>query len=501
MTKKKRITKKTLVLTAVIGSFLIMAMLAANTLWTSRQSVSATNEAVSTVSSFYLEEMAERRARIITNQINNSFDEMEKALSFIVDEEVRSQDELREAIGKVKPLLSLERFALVDEDNLVYTQYTTYTGRTRHEFLSEEQMRDRIITTVSLYGSSKQLCLVIPTPELSLMGKHFKACFVQIDIQDIVDLLAFDDQGRTFFSLYTKNGGNLSGTELGPLISTKNILDATEKVLPEEDWKENCDRFASGAAGSMRFASGSGVETLCYAPVEGTGWEIAVLIRDSVIQDQISNIRERNIASSRNQILFTLVAVLILAVVLLLELRALARDQIEVEREAGRTFRNLAKTDSMTGVRNKLAYSENEAVLDQRIRNQEIQKLGVVVCDINGLKYVNDTQGHSAGDQLIKDACALICDYFKHGAVFRTGGDEFVVILQDQGFDSMTEVISELNRKIEANIEENAVVVSIGYSVLEQEDQRLRDVFERADQMMYKRKKELKAMGARTRQS
>jgi diguanylate cyclase (GGDEF)-like protein len=285
------------------------------------------------------------------------------------------------------------------------------------------------------------------------------------------------------------------------LISTKNILDATEKVLPEEDWKENCDRFASGAAGSMRFASGAGVETLCYAPVEGTGWEIAVLIRDSVIQDQISNIRERNIASSRNQILFTLVAVLILAVVLLLELRALARDQIEVEREAGRTFRNLAKTDSMTGVRNKLAYSENEAVLDQRIRNQEIQKLGVVGCDINGLKYVNDTQGHSAGDQLIKDACALICDYFKHGAVFRTGGDEFVVILQDQGFDSMTEVISELNRKIEANIEENAVVVSIGYSVLEQEDQRLRDVFERADQMMYKRKKELKAMGARTRQS
>jgi hypothetical protein len=50
---------------------------------------------------------------------------------------------------------------------------------------------------------------------------------------------------------------------------------------------------------------------------------------------------------------------LILAVVLLLELRALARDKIEEEKEAGRTFRNMAKTDSMTGVRNKLAYTEN----------------------------------------------------------------------------------------------------------------------------------------------
>ncbi len=500
MTKKKRITRKTLVLTAVIGSFLIMAMLAANNFWTSRQNVSATNEAVSAVSSFYLEAMAERRARIITNQINNSFDEMEKALSFLVDEEVRSQEDLREAIGKVKPLLSLKRFALVDEDNVVYTQYMTYTGRSRHEFLAEEQMRDRIITTVSLYGSSKQLCLVIPTPELSLMGKQFKACFVQIDIQDIVDLMAFDDQGRTYFSLYTKNGANLSGTELGPLISTKNILEATEKVLPEDDWKENCHRFASGTGGIMRFASGAGEETLCYTPIEGTGWEIAVLIRDSVIQDQIRSISERTLASSRKYILFTLFAMLILAAVLLLELRTLARDQIEEEKEAGRTFRNLAKTDSMTGVRNKLAYTENEAALDQRIQNREIQKLGVVVCDINGLKYVNDTQGHSAGDQLIKDACAIICASFKHGAVFRTGGDEFVVLLQDQGYDSMADVITKLNRKMEANIEKNAVVVSIGYSVLKQEDQRVRDVFERADQMMYQRKKELKAMGAQTRQ-
>jgi diguanylate cyclase (GGDEF)-like protein len=101
---------------------------------------------------------------------------------------------------------------------------------------------------------------------------------------------------------------------------------------------------------------------------------------------------------------------------------------------------------------------------------------------------------------LIKDACALICASFKHGAVFRTGGDEFVVLLQDQGYDSMADVITKLNRKMEANIAKNAVVVSIGYSVLKQEDQRVRDVFERADQMMYQRKKELKAMGAQTRQ-
>jgi PleD family two-component response regulator len=60
----------------------------------------------------------------------------------------------------------------------------------------------------------------------------------------------------------------------------------------------------------------------------------------------------------------------------------------------------------------------------------------------------------------------------------------------------MREVMAELNRQVEANIKKNTVVISVGYSVLKQGDQQLRDIFDRADQMMYERKKELKAMSA-----
>ncbi len=121
-----------------------------------------------------------------------------------------------------------------------------------------------------------------------------------------------------------------------------------------------------------------------------------------------------------------------------------------------------------------------------------------MVGDINGLKYVNDTFGHAAGDQLIKDATALICEQFPHGAVYRVGGDEFVIILQGEGYDTMQEAIDEPNRKVESNIKENGVIIAVGYSVYGSEDQYLRDVFERADQMMYERKKELKASGTPT---
>ncbi len=110
-------------------------------------------------------------------------------------------------------------------------------------------------------------------------------------------------------------------------------------------------------------------------------------------------------------------------------------------------------------------------------------------------------KGHAAGDQLIKNASAMICDIFSHGSVYRTGGDEFVVILQDKGYDSRDEVITTFNRQVEANIRTNEVVVSIGYSTLMPEDEQVHDIFERADHMMYERKKELKSMGAKTRES
>ena len=94
----------------------------------------------------------------------------------------------------------------------------------------------------------------------------------------------------------------------------------------------------------------------------------------------------------------------------------------------------------------------------------------------------------------------MICEYFTHGAVFRVGGDEFVVVLQEKGYATMNEVLGELNEKVEANIKDNGVVVSMGSSVLQPGDQQLHDVFARADHMMYERKKELKSMGAKARE-
>lgn len=499
MNKNRHITNKTFVLTATVGGFVIMAMMIFNSLWASRQIISATDDAVSAVSSFYLDAMADRRAKTVTNLINSNFDHMEKALPIFANEGIETQEDLRNTIGKITSLLSLSRFALINEDNIVYTQYTTYTGGSRHEFLNSEKMDSRIISTVSLYGSSKQLCLAIPANDLTLMGQRFKACLVQIDFKDIVDLLAFDDQGRTYFGLYSSTGANLSDTGLGPVILEDNILEATKSLIPSDKWETLKKDFENGTAGSMYFSSSNSDATLSYVPIPDTDWQMVVLIRESVIHGQIRSVSEQNRIFSTYQIIFTVITMMLFAGILMLMLRSISMKKLEEEKENSKTFLSLANTDALTGIRNKHSYSEAENLLNQKIREGQIGNLAVVVCDINGLKHVNDTQGHSAGDKLIKDASAMICSYFKHGSVFRVGGDEFVVLLQGTGFDTMDEVINAFNQKTEANIITKDVVVSIGYSTLESGDRQLRDVFERADQMMYERKQTLKAMGAYTR--
>jgi diguanylate cyclase (GGDEF)-like protein len=154
-------------------------------------------------------------------------------------------------------------------------------------------------------------------------------------------------------------------------------------------------------------------------------------------------------------------------------------------------------TDSMTGVRNKHAFAIKESELEAKIVEDSVENFGIVVGDVNGLKRINDTLGHKAGDEYICAASRMLCDYYKHSPVFRIGGDEFVMILQGQDYDNRDSILSAIDKEIEGNIGSNNVVISLGMTVYERGvDESFHEVFKRADDLMYKRKEQLKSMGA-----
>ena len=157
------------------------------------------------------------------------------------------------------------------------------------------------------------------------------------------------------------------------------------------------------------------------------------------------------------------------------------------------TANELARRDELTHTKNSTAYREAEEEL-QRQMNRKGNPFGIVVCDINGLKSVNDTKGHKAGDEYIKASCMLICRFFHHSPVFRIGGDEFVVILRGPDYVSRKDLIAALRKQVEENIRiGSGPVVAVGLAeYLPSEDQTVTDVFNRADAHMYQDKAHLK---------
>lgn len=139
----------------------------------------------------------------------------------------------------------------------------------------------------------------------------------------------------------------------------------------------------------------------------------------------------------------------------------------------------LSYRDMLTGLYNRNRYIERLEAYKQ-VQDQQI---GAIYIDLNGLKKVNDEQGHRAGDELIMRAAGTIAGIFAEDA-YRVGGDEFVVILLDVSREDFARKTEQLRRQMQ----ENSVDASIG-GVWQASTENLENLLRLADENMYREKK------------
>ena len=157
--------------------------------------------------------------------------------------------------------------------------------------------------------------------------------------------------------------------------------------------------------------------------------------------------------------------------------------------------KELARRDELTGTKNKTAYLELVGSVQSNIDNGlDYLTFAIVVCDINGLKQINDTEGHQAGDEYIRACADLICHIFAHSPVFRIGGDEFVVFVRGGDYAFKGPLFEKLRKQVLLNRNtKGKPVIASGISAFDPlSDHKVSEVFDRADKMMYKNKRELK---------
>ncbi len=369
--------KKQTVAFAIWGGIIVAVILLLTTVWVSNSARTGTKRAVSRVSEFYLEELAGRRAQVVSEELKNNFTYMENAINILEDTDLESQETLRNFLGRVKKLHDVDKFALVDENGIVYTEHSTTSGLSRYSFLSEE-LQESVISTSNLYGAEKQVILAMPVENVNFQGARIKVCFVQINIDEMISSLTLQTSyNETYCNLYYRNGESLTTDDFGYLSAGKNLLFALSDADMAEGYQyvQFVDDFANGRPGQISFTYEETREDLCYIPVEGTNWMLTILIQDNVISNQISSISLEMMKHGIIQIAITVIAMLGVFLVLIHQSRKNAETLLEQEKADGKRIR-----DAYAQIEKEQAAMENiQAAMGSGPWSMEFDKDGKMV--------------------------------------------------------------------------------------------------------------------------
>lgn len=160
----------------------------------------------------------------------------------------------------------------------------------------------------------------------------------------------------------------------------------------------------------------------------------------------------------------------------------------------------LAYRDGLTGIGNRTAFQEHLVNLEEQ--KTELPSIGIIMFDVNDLKFVNDHMGHQSGDNLLIQSASLIKKAFENlsGDCYRIGGDEFSILLSgenvlqrcEQGIEQFQQLVTECNADARLPFR---ISIAYGYAMYDKSEpeKKLMDIYQRADNNMYENKKWLKA--------
>ena len=138
----------------------------------------------------------------------------------------------------------------------------------------------------------------------------------------------------------------------------------------------------------------------------------------------------------------------------------------------------LTRKDSLTGLLNRQAFYAD-------IRNNPADITSLVSLDLNGLKRINDTEGHAAGDEALSTLALCFMRSLRRGqSGYRIGGDEFVIVCRKCTREETEQMIERIRR----SVAETAYSCSVGYSYADESIRGIDDLLRTSDAMMYAEK-------------
>ena len=121
----KEVSNKRTTWIVILGSFLLVLLMVAGTVWMGWSAQRDTEQAVRSVSLLYLDELAGRRKQVVEKNLRDRIDTISVAIELMTEEDLRDAQHLAAYQARMKKLFTLDKFAFVDTDGLIYTSLGT----------------------------------------------------------------------------------------------------------------------------------------------------------------------------------------------------------------------------------------------------------------------------------------------------------------------------------------------------------------------------------------
>ncbi|MCR4889776.1 MAG: response regulator [Ruminococcus sp.] len=320
---------------AMTGSLLITLILVFGTIWTGHKAKQDTEKAVNSVSLFYLDELAGRREQVVSSTLKKNISDLKTAVELMTSSDLSNIYNLQAYQARMKKLYTLEKFAFVDTNGLIYTSLGTQDNINEYN-IDYTAITSPEISLKNESGDEKKVIIAVPVDDLSFEKNTLVVCFMEIDMDTMLEgvSLKSDNNDTTFCNIYTKDGSALTNMVLGGLASEDNLLSALEQADFDNGSSSAMVRsdFENGRSGVVSFTYNDIKETLSYKPVEGTDWMLTYLIRESVISDKIGSVSNGIINRSLVQTILTASVLFMMFGILLYQNKRAS--QIAIEKES-----------------------------------------------------------------------------------------------------------------------------------------------------------------------
>ena len=334
MKNEKQGGRNRTVMVAVFGGLIVAALLILTTLWTGSSSRHSTERAVHSISNFYLRELAGRREQVVASNLTNSIENMHDAIDLLDANDLSDLEHLQAFQARMKKLYTVEKFAFVDADGLIYTSLGTLDNIDEYDF-DYGALAEPKVFIKDMLSTDKKVVIAIPIEHIPFSGETLVASFMEIDMDVLLDGLSLqsDANGTTFCNLYARSGRSLTNVVLGGLTDDQNLLEALEDASfgSRSSYGQVCADFGSGREGAISFRYNGIEETMYYIPVSGTDWMLTYLIREGLISDQIRSITQE--ITTRSLLQSLLIVVFLLGVFLVFVLQTRKNNAILLEKE------------------------------------------------------------------------------------------------------------------------------------------------------------------------